>query len=199
MANRQQINVSPAPDEDRAIATIAMAFCNDPVTRWVFRDAHLYLTYWPRVVKAFGGAAFAQGTADSIDDCGGVALWLPPDVRPDTEKMGALVAEAVPAADQEEVFGFMGEMDEFHPTEPHWYLPLIGVDVTRQGRGYGSALLRHALERCDRDRLPAYLEASSPRNKPLYEHHGFQELGVIQEGSSPPMWPMQRVPREPSL
>ena len=80
--------------------------------------------------------------------------------------MGALVAEAVPAADQEEVFGFMDQMGEFHLTEPHWYLPLIGVDVTKQGRGYGSALLRHALERCDRDGLPAYLEATSPLNKP---------------------------------
>jgi len=26
----------------------------------------------------------------------------------------------------------MGQMGEFHPTEPHWYLPLIGVDVTKQ-------------------------------------------------------------------
>jgi GNAT superfamily N-acetyltransferase len=89
----------------------------------------------------------------------------------------------------------MGQVDEFHPTESHWYLPLIGVDVTKQGLGYGSALLRHALERCDRDQLPAYLEASSPKNRQLYARHGFEELGVIQEGSSPPMWPMQRTPR----
>jgi ribosomal protein S18 acetylase RimI-like enzyme len=86
-------------------------------------------------------------------------------------------------------------MGEFHPTEPHWYLPLIGVDVTKQSRGYGSALLRYALERCDRDRLTAYLEATSPLNRPLYERHGFEELGMIQEGSSPPMWPMHRKPR----
>ena len=108
--------------------------------------------------------------------------------------MGTLAAEAVPAADQEEFFGFMGQVEEFHPTDPHWYLPIIGVDVTKQGQGYGSALLRHALERCDRDRLPAYLEASSPLNKSLYERHGFEALGVIQEGSSPPLWPMQRSP-----
>jgi ribosomal protein S18 acetylase RimI-like enzyme len=113
----------------------------------VFRDADLYLRYWPRVIEAFGGAAFAEGTADAIDDCGGVALWLPPGVGSDDETIGALASEAVPAADQDEVFGFMGQMGEFHPTEPHWYLPLIGVDFTRQGRGYGSALLRHALER----------------------------------------------------
>jgi len=195
VATQREINVAPTTDEGRAIATITMAFASDPVTRWVFRDANVYLTYWPRVVKAFGGAAFAKGTADSIDDCGGVALWLSPGVGSDEEAMGALAAEAVPAADQDEVFGFMGQMGEFHPTEPHWYLPLIGVDVTMQGRGYGSALLRHALERCDRDRLPAYLEATSPLNKPLYERHGFEELGVIQAGSSPPLWPMRRDPR----
>ena len=97
----------------------------------------------------------------------------------------------MPADEQEEVFGFLDKMGEYHPTEPHWYLPLIGVDVSKRGRGYGSTLLRHALERCDRDGLPAYLEATSPRSKPLYERHGFEELGMIQEGSSPPLWPMQ--------
>jgi ribosomal protein S18 acetylase RimI-like enzyme len=195
MATEQQVKVSPTSEEDRAIATITMAFSNDPVARWFLPDANLYLTYWPQVVKAFGGAAFGERSADSIDDCGGVALWLPPDVAPDEETMGELAAEAVPAADQDEVFAFMGQQEEFHPTEPHWYLPLIGVDVTKQGLGYGSALLRHALERCDRDGLPAHLEATNRRNRVLYERHGFQELGVIQAGNSPPMWPMQRKPR----
>lgn len=141
-------------------------------------------------MKAFGGAAFVNGTADSIDDCGGVALWLAPGVGADEETMAALAAEAVPAAEQDDVFAFMVQMGELHPAEPHWYLPLMGVDVTKQGRGYGSALLRHALERCDRDRVPAYLEATSPLNKSLYERHGFDELAAIQEGGSPLMWPM---------
>ena len=35
MATDQQTNVSPATNEDRAIATITMAFSNDPVARWV--------------------------------------------------------------------------------------------------------------------------------------------------------------------
>ncbi len=197
MATRQQIDVSPAVDEDRAIATITIAFSDDPVARWVFRYADLYLTYWPRVVRAFGGAAFASGTADATEDVAAVALWLPPGVAPDEETLGVLTAEAVPAADQDEVFGFMGQMGDFHPTEPHWYLPLIGVDVTRQAQGFGSALLRRGLDRCDRDRLPAYLEATSSQNKRLYERHGFDQLGMIQAGSSPPMWPMRRDPREP--
>jgi GNAT superfamily N-acetyltransferase len=195
MGSVQEIAVSSTTDEERAIGTITIAFSTDPVTRWVFRDASLYLRYWPRLVKAFAGAAFGAGTADSVDDCSGIALWLPPGVASDDETMGALVAEALPADEHDEVFGFMEQMGEFHPTTAHWYLPLIGVDGAEQGRGYGSALLRHALERCDRDRLPAYLEATSPRNRALYARHGFEELGVIQAGTSPPMWPMQRRPR----
>src|SRR5512132_1350773 len=112
MATEQQVKVFPTSEEDRAIATITMAFRNGPVARWFLPDANLCLTYWPQVVKAFGGAAFGERTADSIGDCGGVALWLPPDVGPDEETMGELAAEAVPAADQDEVFAFMGQQGE---------------------------------------------------------------------------------------
>ncbi len=195
MADQPQIDTLSATDEDRAIATLTIAFSSDPIVRWAFRDTNVYMSYFAPFTKAFGGAAFAEGTAHAIDNCGGVALWLPPGVASDEETMGTLAAEAVPADEQEEFFGFMGQVEEFHPTEAHWYLPIIGVDVTKQGLGYGSALLAHALERCDQDRLPAYLEATTPRSKALYERHGFEELGVIQEGSSPPMWPMLRPPR----
>ncbi|MGH6833122.1 MAG: GNAT family N-acetyltransferase, partial [Methyloceanibacter sp.] len=81
------------------------------------------------------------------------------------------------------------------PKEPHWYLPLIGTDPAKQGNGYGSALLRHALAICDREKMPAYLEATSARNVPLYQRHGFEALGTIQVGSSPPITPMLRKPR----
>lgn len=195
MATREQVSVSSAMDEDRVIATITMAFSNDPVVRWFIRDAYRYLTFWPPFVKAFAGAAFENGTAHSVDDYGGVAMWLPPGVASDEETMAALAAEAVPAEEQDEVFALFEQMGQFHPTEEHWYLPLMGVDVASQNRGYGSALLRHALDRCDGDELPAYLEATAPRNKALYERHGFEELGVIQAGASPPMWPMLRKPR----
>ena len=87
------------------------------------------------------------------------------------------------------------QMDGFHPEAPCWYLPLIGVDPTSQGRGYGSALLRYALEHVDRAGAPAYLESSNPRNVALYERHGFEVLGKIQAGSSPTVVPMMRRPR----
>jgi GNAT superfamily N-acetyltransferase len=61
-----------------------------------------------------------------------------------------------------------------------------------QGNGYGSALLQASLARCDADGVPAYLEATSERNVPLYERYGFVKLGTIQAGSSPPLTPMLR-------
>src|SRR5688572_8107062 len=129
MTTHPQTDVTAASDEDRAVATLTMAFSTDPVTRWFLPDAQQYLTYWPQFVKAFAGPAFANGTADSIDSCGGVALWLPPGVEADEEAMGAVALEAVPEEDQEEVFGLMGQVGGFHPDGPHWYLPLIVVDI----------------------------------------------------------------------
>lgn len=190
-----QTQVTSTSDQDRAIATLTAGFISDPIGRWVWRDSQRYLTYFPPFVKAFAGSAFAARSAHEVEGFAGVALWLPPGSGSDDDAMIALAQESVPEAEQEEVFGFLEQMPAHHPQEPHWYLPLIAVDPVQQGCGYGSALLRHALEQCDQARLPAYLEATSPRSKPLYQRHGFEETGVIQVGSSPPMWPMRREPR----
>lgn len=138
--------------------------------------------------------AFERGTAHRIGHAG-AALWLAPGVYPDGEKMGALMAETILPALQKDGEKLMEQMNRFHPQEPHWYLPLIGIDPVHQGKGLGGALLRHQLAICDRDGAPAYLESSNPRNIPLYERHGFEALGHIQAGSSPTMVPMLRKPQ----
>jgi ribosomal protein S18 acetylase RimI-like enzyme len=182
-------------EEDQAVSVVTMGFSDDPIVRWVLRDAARFLAYFPRIVKAFGGASFERRTALRTDGFEGAALWLPPGAASDDEAMGALMEEAVPDEEKADVFAFVEQMAGYHPAEPLWYLPLIGVDPMKRGLGHGSALLRQALDACDRDRTAAYLEATSPRNKGLYERHGFDVVGVIQHGSSPPMWPMLRRPR----
>ena len=107
----------------------------------------------------------------------------------------SLLHDTIPEEDQADVFALLQAMDRNHPVEPHWYLPMIGVDPAKQRNGYGSALLKHALRRCDGQHAVAYLESSSPKNVPLYERHGFELLGTIQVGSSPPLFPMLRRPR----
>jgi ribosomal protein S18 acetylase RimI-like enzyme len=45
----------------------------------------------------------------------------------------------------ENVFVLFQQMGRYYPEEPHWYLPLIGVDPVHKGHGCGSALIKHAL------------------------------------------------------
>jgi RimJ/RimL family protein N-acetyltransferase len=62
-----------------------------------------------------------------------------------------------------------------------------------QGQGLGTALLRPALDRSDRERVPAYLEASTERSAALYERLGFIHLGELRiPDGGPPFWPMLR-------
>jgi hypothetical protein len=81
--------VAPA-EVDRAVAAIVLAFGADPVARWQYGDdAEQYLMHFPPFVRAFGGKAFAQGTAQHVNSYAGVALWLPPNIHPDEEAIVA--------------------------------------------------------------------------------------------------------------
>jgi GNAT superfamily N-acetyltransferase len=64
----------------------------------------------------------------------------------------------------------------------------------RQGRGLGTALMQPTLERCTREALPAYLEATCERNARLYERLGFHLIGELQYGGSEPLRLMLRPP-----
>jgi ribosomal protein S18 acetylase RimI-like enzyme len=192
---KPSITAISASEEEFAIGAVVLAFSADPAARWLYPDSQQYLTNFPSFVKAFAGAAFEHASAYCIDHYSGVALWLPPGIHPDEKALVGLLERTVRERDRADVFAVLEQMDRYHPAEPHWYLPMIGVDPAKQGNGFGSALLKHALERCDVEDKLAYLESSSPQNIPLYERHGFELLGTIQEGSSPPVFPMLRKPR----
>lgn len=188
------IHTASTDDEDAVIATLLLAFATDPVVRWCYRETGRYTRHFPEFVRAFAGRAFEHGSADVADGCVGAALWLPPHVQPDGEELSALMQRSADPRVQPDLFSMMEQMEAFHPEMPCWYLPLVGVDQSCQGRGHGSALLAHALARCDRDGVPAYLESTNPDNLPLYKRHGFEVMGEIQVGSSPAMVPMIRQP-----
>ena len=90
----------------------------------------------------------------------------------------------------------MTAMEKVHPKEPHYYLEFLGTRRDGQGRGGGSTVLGHFLERCDAEGVPAYLESSNPRNIPFYARHGFVERTVVKgPKGAPVITPMWREPR----
>jgi ribosomal protein S18 acetylase RimI-like enzyme len=189
------VKTATASDEAPAIAVVVLAFSADPAVRWTWPDPQQYLRHFPGLVQAFGGNAFTHGSAYSVEGYAGAALWLPPGVHPDEDVLISHLQCSVSEPIQKDVFAVFEQMGRYHPKEPHWYLPLMGVDPFHQGKGLGSALMQHALIPCDRDHTLAYLESSNPKNIPLYERHGFALLGTVQVGTSPPIFPMLRKPR----
>src|SRR3954471_8506900 len=180
-------------EQKRVIATVVSAFISDPVERWLWREAWQYLTHFPTFVAAFGSAAFAADAVSVLDDFAAVALWIPPGVAPDADRIVTVLRDTVPAGQRADVFAVLEQMDGAHPTQAHWYLPWLAVDPCRQNAGLGSRLLDRGLASVDADRLPAYLETPNPRTVPFYEHRGFDVVATSQAGECPPMTSMLRA------
>jgi ribosomal protein S18 acetylase RimI-like enzyme len=189
------VRTLPPHDLDRCATLITLAFASDAPSRWLWPDRVEFLDAFPRFVRAFGGAAFREGTAFATDDFAGAALWNAPGAHTDDDALIALLDETLDASVKSDAFHVFEQMASFHPKEPHWHLTLIGVDPIVQGRGVGGALLRHGLEQCDRHGMTAYLEGTSARNAALYARHGFERVGTIQAGNSPEIFPMVRGAR----
>ncbi len=189
------IHIAAPADEAAIIQCLTLAFSTDPAVRWTWPDPHVFMTHFPRFVKAFGGHAFAHGTAYSVAGHQGAALWLPPNGESDDEVIENILRESLSPAMHGEVMAVLAQMGSHHPAEPHWYLPLIGVDPFHQGQGHGAALMKHAMRVCDEAGQAAYLESTNPQSIGLYERHGFEVRGRIQLGSSPPIFPMLRPAR----
>jgi ribosomal protein S18 acetylase RimI-like enzyme len=179
----------------QTVSCIVAAFITDPMARFACPAPHDYLRGMPVMVREFTSASFDHASAYVCADFSGAALWLPPGVQPDDEKLERAFREHTAPDRLDDVLGTFEQMGQAHPDEPHWYLPMIGVEPNAQNRGFGAALMRHALARCDRERSVAYLESSNPRNIPFYERHGFAVLGQIQVGAAPVITPMSRRPR----
>lgn len=184
----------PANKSDQAnvIGTLVSAFIEDPVERWLWPEPQQYLTQFPAFVAAFGAAAFTQQTVWTLGGFAAVALWIPPGLKPDAEAIVAVLRQSVSAEQHEDTFAVLEQMDDAHPTYPHWYLPWLGVDRARMGAGLGGELLKRCLDVVDRDHLPAFLETPNPRTIRFYERHGFEVIGVAQAGECPPVTSMLR-------
>ena len=183
-----------ASDRERVVAVLTLAFASDPALRWLYPDPRQYVEYFPQFLQAFAGKAFVYGSAYCAEDHSGAAMWLPPGVHADEMELDDVFTRSLGRrkADLTELFEAMGS---YHPSEPHWYLPLIGVDPVRQGQGVGSALMQAVVDRCDLDGQAAYLESTSLSGNALYARLGFEALGIIEADGIPLLYPMVRTPR----
>jgi GNAT superfamily N-acetyltransferase len=196
----QAVRKATLADVPRLAVALARAFDSDPPMRWFLSDAATRVERARRLFdvmlrRVHMTRDYCYTTADVV----GGALWVPPG----TWRLG-VVDQVALLPGMLRVFGrSLGRaqrgltvMESGHPSAPHYYLDSLGVAPEWQGKGLGSALMVPVLERCDNERMPAYLNAGSPRSRELYKRHGFhvtEEFRLPDDG--PPLWRMWRDPK----
>jgi GNAT superfamily N-acetyltransferase len=186
-------------DQEAVLAeALAAAFAEDPVLCWLLPDGRSrpvrLRRFFTIELRQLG---FARGTVWTSDGQLGAALCMPPGAWRLPPQVAIAQGPAYLRA-----FGrrlpvataLQAAMEWRHERRPHWYILAVGVRPEHQGRGLGSGLLAPTLERCDREGLHAYLEASSERSAALYERLGFEHVRELRVGGSPPLWLMLRPP-----
>jgi ribosomal protein S18 acetylase RimI-like enzyme len=181
--------------------TLAQAFYDDLVWRWFMPDDATRTQQLERMFATLTRAVYLRHGDDcyTTDAYEGAALWAPPGHEEmstgDALRVLPGWARAIGLRDLLRAKRGTDSLDKVHPHERHYYLPFVGVTPEAQGRGLGTALMRPVLEKCDREEIPAYLEATSPASRRCYERVGFEVRSEERlAGDGPPFWPMWRSP-----
>jgi ribosomal protein S18 acetylase RimI-like enzyme len=198
-----------------AAELIARAFDHYEMTRALIPDAAkrrqaTAAMAMTRLYRAMPhGYVFA---ASDRRDVQGVAVWLPPHVKPSsrpplqvfpaTARAVVVYAGAVPRLPLIIARSCRGlaryrrilrTRASAITSAPQWHLAILATDPQHQGRGVGSRLLDHMLERVDADSIGVWLETNHPGNVRLYEKFGFIVTAHVEgEDPLPSWWLMQR-------
>ena len=180
-------------DKQKIKAVLKLSFSSDPLVRWVFPDPNMYLKFFDIWMEEFSKISFSENIVFAEDNFYGASLWHPAKFKFDESCLYPTL-DWMTTQRIELVSKFFDEFSKYHP-EDAWYLAFIGVDPSKQGLSIGSFIIKEALKVIDERGERAYLESSNPKNMSLYERHGFESMGRIQIGDSPPAHPMIREPR----
>jgi len=188
-----------APEDLPEISTaLSRAFFDDPLFAWAVQDDERRQRLLPEFFALFARAFLRHDqTYTTAGEVVAAALWAPPGRVPvsgeDAEELGRRIEELA-GPDAPRFLGVNKLFDDHHPHGSYWYLQFLGVAPAWQGQGIGPALMAPVLERCDREGVRAYLDATSERNRRLYERYGFEAAGEFAPPGGPPLWPMWREP-----
>lgn len=196
------VRLAQKPDVKELSRVLGRAFFDDPVMMWMVPDDAKRARALPIVFGAMMRHHFLRNnaveTGSKDGTIGAAALWDPPGRWKQTPREEARMMPSFLWAMGLQVGRGMGMselMKKNHPEEPHWYLAVIGSDPDVRGAGFGNALMRSRLDRCDAEGAPAYLESSKESNVPYYLRFGFEVTGEIAlPDGGPTMWQMWRRP-----
>jgi GNAT superfamily N-acetyltransferase len=199
------VGVRPAlaAEKGEVAHLLSHAFLEDPQLSWLLQRYDDRRQRLERFFRIQFGDHFGSGVVEVAvveETPVGAALWMRPGRRfPPVRRQLVMLPQ------HRRVFGrnlrlaalVLRTVAGVHPSEPHWYLAVLGVHPNRQGKGVGAALLRSGLSRADADRSPAYLETNKKSNEEIYSHFGFEVQNHIAfDFGCPPSTSMWRPCQE---
>jgi GNAT superfamily N-acetyltransferase len=190
-------------DVGEIVTVLGDAFYDYPVMRYVLGPAHPYDKRLRRLVELFVsrraypndpmlGVRDAAGTLVAAATITAARLEEPPDeflaLREAT--WAELGADARARYDT-----FATTMQQFAIGAPHYYLDMIGVRRSHQGRGLARVLLEAVHELSSADRLSTGVSLTTERaeNVSLYEHFGYRLQGRARVDDGLETWALFRA------
>jgi GNAT superfamily N-acetyltransferase len=189
------VRVATWADAEPLSQTLARAFHDDPLICHFIADAAARPAKMPRIFKLLLKLGVGYGACHVTSGYEAATLWRPPNqwhlpfwqyITNGPELLGVFGFDAL------RVITTMDVIEKVHPKKPHWYLQVIGTDPVKQGKGFGSLIMRHQLAVADQQGVPAYLESSKESNIPIYKSFGFEVTGEIRIPNGPVLYPMWR-------
>ncbi|MFG6104184.1 N-acetyltransferase [Leptolyngbyaceae cyanobacterium CCMR0082] len=187
----------------------AKAFADDPVFTYIISDDREFrlqsLTWLMRKLVVYSTQYNHVYTTQDLE---GIAAGLPPgELSSNPLELLKMIWElqlyALPTKFRWNRLGrcltLLSAVEQAHQQDmgdcPHWYLGLMVVHPTCQGRGVGRRLLQPILQQASHEGVACYLVTFTEQAVRFYQKHGF-EIVQIQKTApdAPPFWTLKRNP-----
>ena len=199
------IEALASPQLGAAVRVLTSAFWTYPETVHLLPGEHRRRRVLPRYLLSDARDAVRFQTLLGVledDRIVGAAAWIPPEAYPvSIGRQARQLIDLAPALP----WGWRAALEaqrgrsknrEYHRRHPpHFYLRAIGVDPTRQSRGFGSSLVVPILAVADEQGVGCFLQTATADNVRWYEQFGFCVADTYHPTPAwPQTWTMWRDP-----
>ncbi len=161
---------------------LAGAFHNDPAYRYLIPDDTVRARVLPWLFDRVTYYSLRYGEAYTTPEVEGAAFWLPPGQSDIT--FGRVIRTGLIAIPLKlgwaayrrlmDITAYEAEVHKRFAPGSHWYLWVLGVKTSSQGKGIGGELLQPVLTSARASKTPCFLETNTERNVRFYQKHGFR-------------------------
>ena len=183
------VAVRPASldDVDRIVDTMTTAFFNDPLWGPAFPDVELRAgqasAFWRLLVTS----SLRYPHTLVTENVESAAVWIPPGgtelSEAELDRFEDFLVSLCGRSVADGILTIAAQFEAARPSEPHFYLSLLGTHADHRGSGWGMRLLRENLARVDALGVPVYLESCNPANDERYHSVGFIDRDQIISAS----------------